>query len=58
MEEVTIIDIEEKETKYKANLAMLLTEANRHGGKLLIKVGAYKMLLKVLDDNLIEEIDK
>lgn len=58
MEEVTFINIEEKEHTMKANFAMVLTHARMNGGKTIIKIGAYKCLIKILESELINEIDE
>ena len=57
MENITIIDIEEKENSYDMNFAMLFSTA-RQQRKIIVKCGAYKFLIKSLDEDLINEVDK
>ena len=60
METIKVISIHEDEIEYTMNFAMLLAEVRRRrsvgqGNKILIKVGAYKCMFEVLEENFVDE---
>ena len=56
LEDIEIIEIKEEGKKYKLNFAMLLAEVRRRrlftgNNKIIIRVGAYKCIFEVLEEN-------
>mgnify|MGYP001563460134 CR=1 FL=1 len=51
-EEITIVDWQSKEKKYKMTFSMLLSYAKMNGNIVNFKIGAYPCILKVIDEEI------
>ena len=57
LDEISIVDIEEKERKGYFTWAMIATYLRMNGGKAIIKVGGQRLLIKNLEERIIDDLE-